>query len=80
MAFVHHRDLPAHQESLEPSHVLRAMGVAFTALHGSVRFSLSRYNNEAEIDKVIEVLPPIIKELRILSPYGRDKLSSQICK
>ena len=58
--------------SLEPSHVLRAMGVPFTAMHGSIRFSLSRYNNEAEIDKVTEVLPPIIKELRMLSPYGRE--------
>lgn len=66
--------------SLEPSHVLRAMGVPFTALHGSVRFSLSRYTTESEIDKVIEVLPPIIKELRMLSPYGRDKLSAQVCK
>lgn len=66
--------------SLEPSHVLHAMGVPFTALHGSIRFSLSRYNNEAEIDKVIETLPPIIKELRLLSPYGREKLTSQICK
>ena len=66
--------------ALEPSHVLRAMGVPFTAMHGSIRFSLSRYNNEAEIDKVIEVLPAIIKELRTLSPYGRDKLTTQICK
>jgi cysteine desulfurase len=60
--------------ALEPSHVLRAMGVPFTAIHGSIRFSLSRYNTEAEIDKVIEVVPPIIKELRTLSPFGRDKL------
>lgn len=59
--------------SLEPSHVLHAMGVPFTALHGSIRFSLSRYNADAEIDKVIEVLPGIIKELRALSPYGRAK-------
>ena len=65
--------------ALEPSHVLRAMGVPFTAMHGSIRFSLSRYNNEAEIDKVIEVLPAIIKELRILSPYGRENLTTQIC-
>ncbi|MBI3591996.1 MAG: cysteine desulfurase NifS [Nitrospirae bacterium] len=57
--------------SLEPSHVLRAMGVPFTAIHGSIRFSLSRYNTEEEIDKVLETLPPIIKELRMLSPYGR---------
>lgn len=59
--------------SLEPSHVLRAMGVPFTALHGSIRFSLSRYNTEAEIDKVIGILPSIIRELRELSPYGREK-------
>jgi cysteine desulfurase len=57
--------------SLEPSHVLRAMGVPFTSIHGSIRFSLSRYNNEVEIDKVIDVMPPIIKELRNLSPYGK---------
>ena len=61
--------------SLEPSHVLRAMGVPFTAIHGSIRFSLSRYNTKEEIDKVIELLPPIIKELRRLSPFGREKLS-----
>ncbi len=66
--------------SLEPSHVLIAMGVPFTALHGSIRFSLSRYSSEAEIDKVIEVLPLIIKELRMLSPYGRGKLASRVCK
>jgi len=60
--------------SLEPSHVLRAMGVPFTAIHGSIRFSLSRYNTEAEIDRVIEIMPLIIKELRLLSPFGRDKL------
>jgi cysteine desulfurase len=60
--------------SLEPSHVLRAMGVPFTAIHGSTRFSLSRYNTESEIDRVIDVLLPIIKELRSLSPYGRQRL------
>jgi cysteine desulfurase len=55
--------------SLQPSHVLRAMGVPFTMAHGSIRFSLSIYNTEAEIDFVIEKLPPIIAELRTLSPY-----------
>jgi cysteine desulfurase len=50
------------------------MGVPYTAIHGSIRFSLSRYNTEAEIDKVIELVPPIIKELRSLSPFGRDKV------
>ncbi len=60
--------------SLEPSHVLRAMGVPHTAIHGSVRFSLSRYNETSDIDTVIRVLPPLIKELRALSPYGKEKL------
>ena len=55
--------------SLEPSHVLRAMGVPFTAAHGSVRFSLSRYNTEEEVDFTIEKLPPIINRLRELSPF-----------
>jgi cysteine desulfurase len=61
--------------SLEPSHVLRSMGVPFTAVHGSIRFSLSRYNTEEEIDKVIEIMPGLIKELRVLSPFGREKIA-----
>ncbi len=55
--------------SLEPSHVLRAMGVPVTAAHGSIRFSLSRYNTEQEVDYTIEKTPPIIKKLRQLSPF-----------
>ncbi len=55
--------------SLEPSHVLRAMGVPFTAAHGSIRFSLSRYTTDAEVDKVIKEMPPIINRLRELSPF-----------
>jgi cysteine desulfurase len=55
--------------SLEPSHVLRAMGVPFTAVHGSVRFSLSRYNTEAEVDTVLTETPKIIHTLRALSPF-----------
>jgi cysteine desulfurase len=55
--------------SLEPSHVLRAMGVPFTAAHGSIRFSLSRYNTEEEVDYTIEKLPPIVNQLRELSPF-----------
>jgi cysteine desulfurase len=57
--------------SLEPSHVLRAMGVPFTAAHGSIRFSLSTYNTEEEIDVIIEKLPPIIERLRELSPFWK---------
>jgi len=55
--------------SLEPSHVLRAMNVPFTAVHGSIRFSLSRYTTKEEIEKVIEVFPGIVASLRKLSPY-----------
>ena len=55
--------------SLEPSHVLRALKVPFTAVHGSVRFSLSRYNTEEDIDRIIEVFPGIVANLRKLSPY-----------
>ncbi len=59
--------------SLDPSHVIRAMGVPFTAVHGSVRFSLSRYSTDDEVDYVLEKLPPVIKNLRELSPFGPDK-------
>jgi cysteine desulfurase len=55
--------------SLEPSHVLRAMGVPFTAAHGSIRFSLSRYTTRQEIDFVLEKLPPVIARLRQMSPF-----------
>ncbi len=60
--------------SLEPSHVLRAMGVPFTCAHGSIRFSLSRFTTDAEIDAVINELPPIIQRLRDISPFGRELL------
>lgn len=55
--------------SLEPSHVLRAMGIPFTAAHGSIRFSLSHYNTEEEMDFIIEKMPPIIDRLRNMSPF-----------
>ncbi|MGB3222230.1 MAG: cysteine desulfurase NifS [Desulforhopalus sp.] len=57
--------------SLEPSHVLRAMGVPFTAAHGSIRFSLSVYNTEEEIDFVVEKMPAIIESLRNMSPFWK---------
>jgi cysteine desulfurase len=60
--------------SLEPSRVLRAMGTPFTAIHGSIRFSLSRYNTEDEIDTVLDIVPGIIKELREMSPFGKEKI------
>ena len=58
--------------SLEPSHVLRAMGLPYTTLHGSIRFSLSRYTTDAEVDRVLEVMPGIIARLREMSPFTND--------
>ena len=59
--------------SLEPSHVMRAMGIPYTAAHGTIRFSLSVYNTEEEIDRVIAAVPPIVAQLRKLSPYWSDQ-------
>jgi cysteine desulfurase len=58
--------------SLEPSHVLRAMGVPFTAAHGSIRYSLSIYNTEEEVDFVIDKMPAIIERLRQMSPFWKE--------
>lgn len=55
--------------SLEPSHVMMAMGIPFTAAHGTVRFSFSRYNTMKDVEHVISVMPPIVEKLRKLSPY-----------
>ena len=62
--------------SLQPSHVLRAMGVPFTMAHGSIRFSLSIYNTAEEIDFVVETMPPIIEKLRKMSPFWEEKTGS----
>jgi cysteine desulfurase len=59
--------------SLEPSHVLRAMGIPFTQAHGSIRFSLSRYNRLEEMDYVAAVLPPIIERLRMITPFNAER-------
>jgi cysteine desulfurase len=60
---------------LEPSHVLQAMGLPYTILHGSIRFSLSRYTTDKEIDKVLEVMPGIVQRLRDLSPFSSDDVA-----
>lgn len=60
--------------SLEPSHVLRAMNVPFTSIHGSIRFSLSRFTTEKEIDYVCETMPKIIDRITAISPY-QDELA-----
>ena len=56
--------------SLEPSHVLRAMGLDPRIAHGAIRFSLSRYTTEAEIVRTLTVLPPLIVRLRTVLPVG----------
>ncbi len=58
--------------SLEPSHVLRAMGVPHTAIHGSIRFSLSRFNTEKDVALILQETPPVIRLLREISPFGRN--------
>ena len=59
--------------SLDPSHVLMAMKVPFTAAHGSIRFSFSRYNTEEDVDHILEVFPEIVANLRRISPYWDDQ-------
>jgi cysteine desulfurase len=59
--------------SLEPSHVLRAMGLPYTILHGSIRFSLSRYTTDKEVDRVLDVMPGIVERLRAISPFNNDE-------
>lgn len=58
--------------SLEPSHVLRALGVPFTYAHGSIRFSLSRYNTETEVDLILKEMPGIVERLRAMSPFRKE--------
>ena len=62
--------------SLEPSHVLRAMGIPFTRVHGSVRFSLSRYNTEEDVHTIVQHMLRIEKRLRDISPFGRDEINA----
>lgn len=59
--------------SLDPSHVLMAMGLPYTILHGSIRFSLSRFTTEADIQAVVAVMPEIICKLRAISPFHNDE-------
>lgn len=66
--------------SLEPSHVLRAMGTPFTSLHGSIRFSLSKYTTEADIDFVIKHMPEVIYKLNKISPFQKELEHLKACK
>ncbi len=63
--------------SLEPSHVLRAMNVPYTAAHGAIRFSLSRESTEEEVDHVLTTVPEIIANLRSISPFWKEESRSQ---
>ena len=61
--------------SLEPSHVLRSMGVPFTCAHGTVRFSLSYFTTDEDVDFVLEHLPKIVAQLREISPYWDSSMA-----
>ena len=60
-------------KSLEPSHVLLALGLKHEDAHGSLRISLGKYNTEADADRLLEVLPPIVERLRNISPFWDKK-------
>lgn len=66
--------------SLEPSHVLRAMKVPFTSLHGSIRFSLSRFTTEDEIDYALEKVPQVIEKVSSISPYQKELMELKKAK
>ena len=59
--------------SLDPSHVLTAMGLPYTILHGSIRFSLSRFTTPEDIQQVVSVMPGIVEKLRAISPFNNDE-------
>jgi cysteine desulfurase len=58
--------------SMEPSHVLKAMNVPLSAIHGSLRFCTSRYTTTDEIDRALDTTVGIVKRLREMSPFGRE--------
>ncbi len=60
--------------SLEPSHVLLAMGIPHETAHGSIRFSFSKYSTEEDVKKVLEVLPPVAEKLRNMSPLWKERV------
>jgi cysteine desulfurase len=59
----------SHSTTHESSATLRAMNVPYTAAQGSIRFSLGRYNTEADVETTLRVLPGIIEKLAAMSPY-----------
>jgi cysteine desulfurase len=61
-----------HSTSHESSPTLRAMNVPYTAAQGSIRFSLGRYNTDADVNTTLQVLPEIIAKLAAMSPYDKE--------
>ncbi len=59
--------------SLDPSHVLMAMKVPFESAHGTIRFSLSCYNTQEDMDHIVTTLPPVIQRLREMSPFWKQE-------
>jgi len=64
-------------DALEPSHVLSALGIPPEGSHGALRFSLGRENTESDVDKLIEVLPKVVDDLRSFSPLYKEYLRNQ---
>lgn len=62
--------------SLDPSHVLLAMGLDHGTAHGSIRFSLSKYTTQEDIDAVLKVLPPAVEKLRNMSPFWKNRIKA----
>lgn len=63
---------------LEPSHVLKAIGVPPEHIHGSVRFSLGHFNTDADVDAALEIVPAVVARLRALSPLWEDRIKSGV--
>ena len=63
--------------SLDPSHVLLAIGRIHDVAHGSLRLSLCEYNTEEEVDYILETVPQVVSYLRGISPVWRDQMSGK---
>ncbi|HMX95699.1 MAG TPA: cysteine desulfurase NifS, partial [Elusimicrobiota bacterium] len=63
---------------LEPSHVLKAIGVPPDRIHGSVRFSLGHFNTDADIDAALDIIPKAVDRLRTLSPIWEDRQKANV--
>ncbi|MCX8093842.1 MAG: aminotransferase class V-fold PLP-dependent enzyme, partial [Candidatus Goldbacteria bacterium] len=63
--------------SLEPSHVLLALGLPHEIAHGSIRFSFGKFNTEDDVKKVLDVLPSIVEKLRNMSPFWKEKVKKE---